>query len=240
MKPKQSPHFETEAALCAAFIGWLAAKAPAWTPYAETCGWDILLAHAGGTQVGIQAKLRFNMAVLSQSAEDRYYPNDVGPDFRAVLVPAQQGDPGICDALGLTLIRPRVQPEWNAGAIDFGDNLSGRGYERWHYANPAKRHPLPAYIPDNPAGVPSPSPLSRWKIGALELVAVMEIRGHLVRDDFRRAGVDHRRWVDQWLEAVPGQPGAWRWRDGNAQRWQDNHPVVYPQIFADVSKRLAA
>lgn len=229
---RKEPSFKTEADLCAAFIKWLL-RYPEWTPYAETEGWDILLVHADGTQVGVQAKLRFNMAVLQQSIESGHGWQDTGPDYRAVLVPEDCGIRDICDALGLTLIRPRKH--WN-GSFQFEPDLDGRSYERWHFNNPEKRHKLPTYIPDVPAGVPSPKILSKWKIGALEICACIELRGYVTRQDFRRAGIDHRRWVQEWLDAVSGNPGAWKWRQG-APDFVANHPVVYPMILAEVGAR---
>ena len=77
------PRYKTEAALCADFITWVkaesgtqrrfgAGRSPVWTPYAETAGWDILLVAADGTQIGVQAKLRFNLKVIAQSIPDRW------------------------------------------------------------------------------------------------------------------------------------------------------------------------
>ncbi|MGP1677885.1 MAG: hypothetical protein ACTS6J_12095 [Burkholderiales bacterium] len=229
---KRELSFYTEAELCAAFIAWLT-RYPEWTPYAETAGWDILLVHADGTQVGVQAKLKFNMAVLQQTIEGGYGWQDIGPDYRAVLVPEDNGIRDICDALGLTLIRPRKH--WN-GSFEFEPALGERSYARWHYSNPLKRHQLPAYIPDVPAGVPSPSILSKWKIGALEISAIIEIRGYVTRADFRRAGVDHRRFVQDWLDPVSDNPGAWKWKP-TAPKFSATHPVVYPQVLAEVRSR---
>ena len=230
---KSEPDFRTEAELCAAFLSWLT-RYPEWTPYAETAGWDILLVHRDGTQVGVQAKLKFNMAVLQQTVEGGYGWQETGPDYRAVLVPKDNGIQDICGALGLTLIRPRKH---RRDGFEFEPDFSENSYKRWHFSNPVKRCPLPAYIPDVPAGVPSPSILSRWKIGALEVSAIIEIRGYVTRADFRRAGVDHRRFEQDWLEAVPGQPGAWNWKP-TAPVFSANHPVVYPQILAEIRKRL--
>ncbi len=230
---KRQPTFATETELCAAFLAWLS-RYPEWTPYAETEGWDILLAHADGTQVGVQAKMKFNMAVLQQTIESGLGWNATGPDYRAVLVPDDCGIRNITDALGLTLIRPRNN--WNE-SFEFDPGFGDCSYACWHFSNPEKRHPLPAYIPDVPAGVPSPSTLSKWKIGALEICAVLELRGFVTRQDFRRAGIDHRRWVQEWLDAVPDNAGAWRLREG-APVFSVLHPIVYPKILAEVRERL--
>lgn len=235
---KKEPQFKTEEAMCDAFIAWVR-RFKGWTAYPETEGWDVLLAHADGTQIGVQAKLKFNLKVLAQAVEDGLWGKATGPDFRAVLVPYDQGYNDLCAALGLTLIRSRQT--WRGEAVDFDPEI-GRmhGWERWHYRNPDKRHELPRFVPDVLAGVPSPSPLTKWKIAALQICAVMELRGFITRLDFRVAGIDHRRWVEQWLDPVPEQPGRWRWKDGFTG-WAQNHPTVYPQVLAEVrEKGLAA
>lgn len=62
LKPKM---FKTEADLCAAFIASIDSR---WTPYAETAGWDILLVrHADGFQIGIQAKQKMNTEVVNRN-----------------------------------------------------------------------------------------------------------------------------------------------------------------------------
>ena len=67
------PSFKTETELCNGFISCLPQD---WTAYAETAGWDILLANKDGTQIGVQAKLRFNMAVLEQAIGHPFFEND--------------------------------------------------------------------------------------------------------------------------------------------------------------------
>lgn len=80
---KDSPTFETEAALCQAFIRSVPAE---WIVYPETAGWDILLVHRiGGWQIGVEAKQTLNAKVLCQAIDGVRYNAD-GPDFRAVLV----------------------------------------------------------------------------------------------------------------------------------------------------------
>ena len=114
---KKTPKYATEADLCAAFIAWVtecsgktiySRRCPVWTAYAETAGWDILLVSEDGTQIGIQAKLKFNMKVLDQSIPDSWFAwHDRGPDYRAVLIPEQDGmAKNICAALGLILFTP--------------------------------------------------------------------------------------------------------------------------------------
>ena len=129
--------YASEAHLCAAFIEWVKAvsgkvdhghRTPVWTPYAETAGWDILLVADDGAQIGIEAKLNFNMKVLAQAMPENYEAwRETGPDFRAILVP--NGDDShrrICAALGLLIFTPRRgygNQQVFAARFDAGDRL---------------------------------------------------------------------------------------------------------------------
>jgi len=234
---KHPPAFATEADLCASFLAW-SKRFAGWTAYAETAGWDILMAHADGTQIGIQAKLRLNIKVIAQAIEEKWAISSPGPDFRAVLVPGNDGYSSICAALGLTVIT--ADNYWGAKVDTFSPDLGSHSWQEWFYANPKKRHELPEYIPDVVAGSPAPMQLTRWKIGALKIAALIELRGHVTRTDFQEVGIDHRRWVQAWLEAVPGSPGAWRFLPEGGGDFRAQHPTVYPQVLADVRKALAA
>lgn len=229
---RHESQFKTEAALCAAFMNW--AKTQGWTPYPETSGWDVLLVGGDGTQIGVQAKLRFNMGVLRQVVPDQFEAwQKEGPDFRAVLVPSGQGEEKICGALGITVITA-----YSDGSAFF-PRLDERSGLTWHYWNPEKRHALPRYVPDVPAGASAPVQLTRWKVAALQVTAVLELRGHVTRADFRRYGIDPRRWINDnaWLVAgsAPGQ-----FVRGPNLAFDKQHPDVYPQVLADVRADLAA
>lgn len=229
--------FETEAALCAAFIEW--AKGEGWTPYPETAGWDVLLVGRDDLQIGVQAKLRFNIKVIAQTLPEHWYSvwEKAGPDFRAVLVPEQDSAAAsICGALGLVYF---YDTNWGRGfapGIREGINHGGG----FHYWNPLKRHKLPEFVPDVVAGASGPTQLTEWKIKALRICAVAELRGYVTREDFNRYGLDHRRWTgpDGWLVAN-GTAGQWRWRD-SGDAFSAQHPIVYPQVRDAVRAELAA
>jgi hypothetical protein len=223
---KREPTFKTEVELCAAFIAW--AKEAGWVAYAETEGWDILLVGPDDVQIGVQAKLAFNLKVLAQALPDRwaYQWHEHGPDFRAILVPDQTGPcETICGAVGLTVFRPHVTETYRAGRIiefipELGRNRYYRSGEReWHWWGPIKRHKLPAYVPDVAAGASAPMQLTEWKIKALKVCALLEIRG--------------KRWTapDGWLLATD-QPGVYE--RGPALDFDRHHPEVYAQVLADV------
>ena len=224
--------FSSEAELCAAFSAW--AQHQGWTPYAETGGWDIVLVAPDGTQIGVQAKLRFNMAVLQQTIESGAAAwQRSGPDYRAVLLPKNFGTDTICGALGIVAISAATGIR---GGTRFYPDLNHSS--DWHYWNPERRIDLPEYIPDVRAGASAPVQLTRWKIGALRIAAVVESRGYVTRADFKRFGIDPRRWTAPggWLR--PGQvPG--QWIAGDNMTFAAHHPVVYPQVLANIRAELA-
>jgi hypothetical protein len=231
---KREVLFDSEAALCESFNAW--ARGQGWIPYNETEGWDILLVHPDGTQIGVQAKLRFNMVVLEQAIESRWsYWNGAGPDFRAVLVP-DHGGREVCAALGLMMFFPTMR--YRAPKMDFQPPIGFRmSPESWFYWSPDTRHKLPDYVPDVPAGTPAPSQLTHWKVSALRICAVLELRGHVTKRDFARYHIDHRRWLTTgWLVAHTTD-GAWR-AGGGIPRFPEQHPVVYPKILQEVRDEL--
>lgn len=231
-KPKP---FATEVELCAAF---LAALPAGWTAYAETAGWDILLARdADGFQIGIQAKLKFNLAVLHQAIESDFgkWSTRAGPDCRAVMIPDGAGEiGGLASYLGLTVIEVRGadRPRW---AKVFEPELPVLGKEPWRDPwfdlAPAKRHELPAYVPDCKAGDKAPLQLTDWKIRALKIAALLELRGFVTRDDFKHLDIDHRRWIaGEWLVLNDAR----QWVRGKYfPNFAEQHPRNYAEIVAD-------
>lgn len=236
-KGKPAPVFATEAAMCAAFMEW--ARGQGWTPYAETAGWDLLLVASDGTQIGVQAKLKWNMKVLHQCIPGVWYYDwhDDGPDFRAILLPQRSGDAEhICGALGITVFA--AVDQWRDGVsfIPAIDSSAKQAFVSWHWWSPAKRCPLPAYVPDVPAGASGPVQLTEWKIAALKICALLELRGHVTRADFKRIGIDHRRWVGPggWLDTRGGV-----YVRGEKLNFDKQHPDVFRQVLADVRKDKA-
>lgn len=239
--------YSTEAELCTAFIDWIKAEngkargrdmAPVWTPYAETAGWDILLVADDGTQIGIEAKLKFNLKVLAQCLPSSWdnYAECPGPDYRAVLVPKFDSDhERICAALGLVMIgtkgwgnefRPDMTP-------DRGDSY----HLMWHHWNPPQRCKLPDYLPDVQAGCPAPLQLTDWKVKALRILATIEARGYVTKQDFKKHRIDPRAWTGAQGLLVPGTaPG--QFVRGKAS-FDKQHPTVYAQVLAEVSAEVA-
>lgn len=233
----KSKPFPSEVALCAAFI---AALPEGWTAYAETGGFDVLLVRdEDGLQIGVQAKLRFNVEVVNQAIE-RYHScaavTAPMPDCRAVLIPDDESHrfDRICACLGVTVIRVRKPDQrlprpFTPGLpkIDF----NGWG-ETWHETAPARRCVLPAYLPDVAAGARSPLQLTDWKIRAIKIAVLFAKRGCVERADFSSLRIDHRRWVASgWVRIEKG-----RFVPGRMPDFESQHPVVYGKIAADFAR----
>lgn len=239
---KQANPFSTEAELCARFI---AAIGEAWTAYAETAGWDILLVRkADGFQIGIEAKLKLNAHVISQALEEygAWHAAHSGPDCRAVMVPDGQANyfGRISAYIGLTIITVHAPFERGVRGPAFQPYLptdDGSLREYWHEWCPIKRHTLPEYVPDVAAGVSAPTRLTQWKIAALKIAVTIEQRGFVTREDFKHHKIDHRRWLaaeTQWLQNDGGKYVAGeRFPNFKAQ-----HPKVYAEIAADAKDWL--
>jgi hypothetical protein len=247
----KKPLYETEAALCADFIAWVKAEGgkyrngvqtPVWTPYAETAGWDILLVAEDGTQIGVQAKLKFNMKVLSQSVPECWnHWHDRGPDYRAVLVPDRDSShENICAALGLTMFAVNGR-RWDGRQADFAPGLDMHTWNGgWHYWSPSKREVLPEFVPDVVAGASGPVQLTKWKIAALRIVATLEVQGHVTRKDFQQYGVDSRRWTGPGGWLVPRSEKmqhAGQYVRGPGLDFDRQHPDVYAQILEEVKAK---
>lgn len=230
---KKKPQFESEVALCAAFI---AAIGDDWTSYAETAGWDILLVRkSDGFQIGIEAKLKLNSHVISQAIEQygAMGADHPGPDCRAVLVPDTDagGFGRIASYIGITVITVYGSNHINFWPALPTDQFDWRG--DWHEWCPPKRHQLPEYVPDVDAGASAPLQLTKWKIAAMKIAVTLEQRGYVTRTDFKKHGIDHRRWLapNSWL-----RPDGGHYVAGKMPNFKAQHPTVWDQIAADAPK----
>lgn len=254
-----APAFASEAALCAAYAAF--AEKAGWLVYPETAGFDMVLVRPAGdpyagTQIGVEAKLKLNAKVVDQILDrDPWDINlERGPDYRAVLV----ADPGraigiarLLHRCGVTVIAPEPRPGeayhctrvWPEGSAYESANWYVFGAERdncWTDLNPANRCELPEYRPMVAAGVPSPVQLSRWKIGALKIVAWLEVHGSIDRAQIKKLGCDPSRWTrgpNEWLDrAAPGQFA----RSTRLPRFEQQHPEAYAEILAATREAAAA
>jgi hypothetical protein len=215
--------FATEADLCAAFILWLGKDHPEVRCYAEWAGWDILIVHPEGWQLGVQAKLRLNAEVIGQAAPDDYtfHFDHKGPDFRAVLVPTTNPLSEIASRLGLEVFRPYV--------LGFAPSLNHRA--EWIDWNPGERHALPGGPTDSVAGSPCPVSLTAWKLAALQVLAELEVRGVITAKRIKAIGIDPGRWTTyRWLEPAEKR-GDWV-RAKKCPPFDTQHPSAYALALA--------
>lgn len=235
--------YTREADLCADFISEVEKRGD-WQAYPETQGFDILLAHKEkGIQIGVEAKLRPNLKVITQALPHWLDQGDTGPDFRAVLVPISDSDfARICGALGIVVLefrRARIGT-YNSPIRDLprlDGPYSDLQIRHWHDWCPSKRLKLPDYVPDVQAGSSAPVQLSEWKVKAIKLQIILQERP-VTRADFKALRLSPTRWLDPctgWLVKggggfVPG-PGM---PDLRAQ-----HPKNFAEIEADKAKWMA-
>lgn len=232
---RRDPIFKTEADLCAAFIEWAARNS--YRCYPETADFDILAVDGDGWQIGIEAKLRMNVKVISQALPR--YSAEIGPDHRAVLVPSMDSElREFCGFVGLEVFYCMTRWTDRRGLRHQFDRDRRWRHEAMFDWNPKRRCDLPDYMPDVPAGVPSPIRLTPWKISALKVLARIEISGWITRKEIAVFGIDPRRWTagDGWLLPLDGDPkrgGRWR-RGDRCPKFDQQHPEVYAQIRAEL------
>jgi hypothetical protein len=207
-----------------------------WTVYPETAGWDVLLVHRNGSQIGIEAKLSLNAKVLAQALDgSTSYWNPNGPDYRAVLVPegkVQHHMGSLARALGVTVLRH--SPKDGGHGYRYIDLPTGEAWSSREWPNwcPAERCKLPDYVPDVEAGHSAPVQLTDWKVRAIKLLIVLERRGYVTRADMKALQISPTRWCDSWHGFLARDPRGFirceRTPDLKAQ-----HPVNWAQIDAD-------
>ena len=197
----------TEAELCSRFIE---AMSPEWTAYPESCGFDIVLRRDGspsrgwrfahhGDLLGVEAKLRPSFEVVEQVLRKRGAATGPSgsPHFLAVLVPkASKAFIRICTELRINVVQlSLIDGHWRRELP-----LSFR-------TRPTRLIQPPPVVPSGPAGVPSPRPLTPWRVAALRIVQRGLVRGELTNDDFKEFGVKKGRWVQAGWIVKTGQRG---------------------------------
>jgi hypothetical protein len=256
MKKSVATPYDSEAAMCAQFCEWVRLKG--WTPYPETAGWDVLCVAPDGFQIGVQAKLLLNPAVVCQAIESDGWlgAEPVGPDCRAVLVPGakcQNGLVTICAALGITVIRAAGPgPITKHGQLSMEVKGFGRvrraafepdlpsGSDPWKMRDwfdrcTAQRHMLPEYVPDVVAGASGPVQLTDWKVRAIKIAILAERQGYVTRQDFADLKISIHRWLTlKWLTHHASDRG--RLVPAQMPDFKAQHPRNYAEIEADFEK----
>lgn len=187
--------YSLEKDLCDDFIYFI--KKSSWKVYAEQNNWDMIIVR-GKIQVGVQAKLIANNKVLIQTLPKLPYTG-IGPTYRIALI------------AGFTGRTPRARFEtrkifysmarhfrvividmscrnklmtgwdWNLGYKGGKRNLNLKHYN-WR---PSELEWVPPFIPNFPAGVPSPKHVSKWNLSMLDLRELELERGWICLEDCR-------------------------------------------------------
>lgn len=248
---------EKEADLCAVFIREFN-KLPEWTCYPEAAGFDVLVVHSDGRQIGVEAKLALNAKVADQILPHHYDDNSEapGPDYRMVIVSkitdASAGIVKMLGRLGVTVLLPRSS--WTKDGDKFTFDLahkllevSGRTpfYDRYMFDwNPPERCQVPIMVTNLPAGVPAPVRLTPWKESALKVVALLRSQGFITAKQITGHGIG----VTAWTQA-PGSKPAWLAKGAIRGTWVETehlpafdkqHPEVYALAVEGIKTAQAA
>lgn len=181
VNPIPIPIPENEVRLCELFID--RARAEGFAVYPEVSGWDLVLVDTEGVQLGIQAKMRPNVDVLSQAIKRAR----AGPRYRGVLVPkSTRAFRHVAISLGLTVFSMKsIRPFRHHRMIHLEHMIEWKGEPLW----------LPPVPSQEKAGTPAPRPLTQWRVKAIRLCLLLEERGYLTGEDFKRFGVNQSGWL---------------------------------------------
>ncbi|WP_219097608.1 hypothetical protein [Pseudomonas sp. UMAB-40] len=236
---------EKEADLCALFIHEFN-KLPDWTCYPEAAGFDILVVHTDGRQIGVEAKLSLNVKVADQILPNHYEENNEapGPDYRMVIVSkitdASAGIVKMLERQGVTVLLPRSNwtIEGDRYTFDLKHKLlevSGRApfYDRYMFDwNPPERCQVPVMVTNLPAGVPAPVRLTPWKESALKVIALLRRQGFITAKQIASHGIGVTAWTQpasslkpSWL-AKGTVRGTWIETE-HLPAFDKQHPEVY-------------
>lgn len=221
--------FSSEQELCAAFTKVCIENG--LTVYAEVADFDMLVVYPDGRQLGIEAKLKLNEKVVGQILPSPWALWERGPTHRAILVPLINGWTPLVDLLayvGIDVITASRRDHYDRVTRSFVPMPEFGIPKVLHDWNPEKLCKLPEYVPDVIGGASGPIKLSDWKISALKIMADLELDGFVTRANFRRHGIDYRRWTttDGWLKSR----GNGEWVLGSAA-FHLQHPSIYSQIL---------
>lgn len=189
--------YKTEAELCAELVAH--ARSIGFKAYPETNDQDVLLVAGpdvrgfkAGDQIGVQAKLRPNVQVLSQAMPR--VGRSRQPHYYAVLVPEASGDfCFVAQHLKITVL--------TGSAIK--DSYIVEPFRRarwWRFETGATCWVPECEVEGMPAGTPAPKQLTEWKLKAVKLCMRGVSQGYLTSADFRELEVSMPRWVKlRWI-----------------------------------------
>lgn len=168
--------YELEKNMCDELTAY--AKLGGWTVYPEQGGWDLLLIR-NKIQVGVQAKLRPTIKLLSQALVPEIL---AGPHYRAVAVgntnyKEKDDFSRVAQTLRLVFIDMGAHP-------DYWLYKATQGFTRgqripWiHYRHfPSNMLWIPSFVPKLDAGIPAPKTVNPWKVAAVKMEFIANRKG---------------------------------------------------------------
>jgi hypothetical protein len=236
-EPKYQNPYNSENELCDVFIEH--ARGQGWKIYPETANWDILIAK--NIQIGIQAKLKDNVDVLSQACDWNHKFSDISfnnpqPHLKAVLVPRASIEfSKVAHALGLFVIEGTAI-EWNlAGEGKWIKQIKANldGYNKKYLVAPKNLCWVPEIEIDVPAGVKSPKQITPWKVAAVKICIKLKDKGYLTSKDFKEAKLSMTLWKKKkWLLCSDT-------KDGKLAKYIRNPNAVLPdEKYPEITKVL--
>lgn len=244
----------SEAALCAFFMAEFNEQ-DGWTCYPETGGFDVLVVHESGRQIGVEAKLQLNAKVADQILPEHYWfrSDAPGPDHRLVIVRnITEASAGIAKMLGCLGVHvwspwagedmrrnpdtreyesvPRVQFNissklWEDGRCTEAHPYGGHYYPALPDWNPSERIEVPCAVPDLPAGVPAPVRMTPWKQAAVRVLARLRTQGHITTKQIAAEGCSPSIWTQKWLDRAE-ERGKWIESD-RVPKLDEHHPELF-------------
>lgn len=210
----------SEADLCREFRTW--AEERKWVVHPEVAGWDLVLVGGHGakrsygpemkdplwgvtdrpdflndTQVGVQAKLCANVDVLEQAT----VAGPRQPRFRMVLV-RRASEQFLYLAQRLKLCVAVLEVQRNAWGRKSQWQRHAQGFALYGWMEPyesKQQLTLPSVVTDLVAGGPAPKQLTPWREKALAICRILQDKGTVTTADFKKIGIDWRRWDGLWL-----------------------------------------
>lgn len=256
-RSRPAPPIQKESDLCQIFMRDFNALDD-WSCYPEAGGFDVLVVHKDGRQIGVEAKLTLNAKVAEQilpSHGDDLYERP-GPDHRIVIVSKiTDSNAGIAKMLlrlGVKVIAPQeyltssgYQHTFSLRNKLFDAERSGPIYSALHLFDwwPSERCKVPAVISNLPAGVPSPIRLTPWKESALKVLALLRSQGYITGKQVATHGISFSVWTQShdsgkgWL-AKGAERGQWVETE-RMPNFDKQHPELYAIEVKALAKSLA-
>lgn len=257
--PEESEVITSEAQLCNIFMNEFNSL-PGWICHPEAAGFDVLVVHEDGRQIGVEAKMALNAKVADQilpSLGDEFYGRP-GPDHRLVIVSritdASAGIRKMLEHLGVRVLAASrcssVKGQEHAFGIQHNLFWPEKNFPRWGYYNrmfdwwPEERCQVPSVVTNLPAGVPSPVRLTPWKESALRVIAQMRHQGFITAKQIASYGIGVTAWTQS-----PGSKPAWLARGTSRGQWLETehmpafdkqHPDAYAMAVTEIAEKANA